>query len=328
MKLFFVMVRICLSGLLLWLFMKDFDFSSARQLLLSSSGKVAFGVIVIVFLCQSVIGGIRLRFVMQLFKGACSSLAGLRIWLIGLFVSQTMATIVAGDAVRAWQLSQEGVGLRTAAGAILFDRLVGFVILLLLVLVGVPFLLGLATNPSVRNGIVALALGSVAALLAVAASSLVPHLVGLLPSRLRGNRLLGIVSDLASVSRHVAVSWSKTILIAALSLMMHFCNILAVYIVADNFRLNADLWLMAVVVLPVILISLLPISFAGWGVREGAMVIGLGLIDVPMDKAVAVSVTFGLALLVSSLPGAVLIVANRWNKRREALETKSRSVIR
>ena len=85
---------------------------------------------------------------------------------------------------------------------------------------------------------------------------------------------------------------------------------------------------MAVVVLPVILISLLPISFAGWGVREGAMVIGLGLIDVPMDKAVAVSVTFGLALLVSSLPGAVLIVANRWNKRREASETKSRSVIR
>jgi hypothetical protein len=56
----------------------------------------------------------------------------------------------------------------------------------------------------------------------------------------------------------------------------------------------------------VILVTVVPISIAGWGVREGAMVVAFGFINVPASAAFAVSVLFGLTLAAASLPGSIL----------------------
>ena len=60
---------------------------------------------------------------------------------------------------------------------------------------------------------------------------------------------------------------------------------------------------MGVVAVPVMLLTLLPISFAGWGVREAALVSGFDLLDVPSELALATSIGFGLSGIVASLPG-------------------------
>ena len=57
---------------------------------------------------------------------------------------------------------------------------------------------------------------------------------------------------------------------------------------------------------PIILFTMVPISLAGWGVREGAMVVGFGLVGVPAADALALSVTFGLVNAVTGLPGGLL----------------------
>jgi uncharacterized membrane protein YbhN (UPF0104 family) len=61
-------------------------------------------------------------------------------------------------------------------------------------------------------------------------------------------------------------------------------------------------------VMPAIaLISALPITVGGWGVREGAMVAGLSIFSVPADTAIALSISYGLGgLLVALMLGAVL----------------------
>jgi hypothetical protein len=51
------------------------------------------------------------------------------------------------------------------------------------------------------------------------------------------------------------------------------------------------------------LLSMLPISFAGWGLREGAMVVAFRLAGVPADAALGASILFGLCLFAASLPG-------------------------
>lgn len=52
--------------------------------------------------------------------------------------------------------------------------------------------------------------------------------------------------------------------------------------------------------LPILaLISSLPISFGGWGVREGVFVYGLGLIGFSMESAFLLSIQVGLASLVA-----------------------------
>lgn len=54
------------------------------------------------------------------------------------------------------------------------------------------------------------------------------------------------------------------------------------------------------------LLATLPISFAGWGVRELSCVGLLGFFGVSSESAVVVSVMYGLVILLSSVPGIVV----------------------
>jgi glycosyltransferase 2 family protein len=59
----------------------------------------------------------------------------------------------------------------------------------------------------------------------------------------------------------------------------------------------------------------MPIALAGWGVREGAVIVGYGLFGVASAPALAVSIAFGLASLAASLPGALFM---RFAKEKRA----------
>ena len=63
-----------------------------------------------------------------------------------------------------------------------------------------------------------------------------------------------------------------------------------------------------VLVAAVSLIVAMPISVAGWGVREGALIVVLGTIGVPAGDAVASSLLAGVASLIVALPGGLLLL--------------------
>jgi glycosyltransferase 2 family protein len=88
-----------------------------------------------------------------------------------------------------------------------------------------------------------------------------------------------------------------------------------VFVLARASDVGLDFLATAAVALPALLIATMPIALAGWGVREGAMIVGYGLFGVAPGAALAVSVGFGLASLAVSLPGIVFI---RWGKPKEA----------
>jgi hypothetical protein len=75
----------------------------------------------------------------------------------------------------------------------------------------------------------------------------------------------------------------------------------------------------AVAVVPlVLLISMVPVAIAGWGVREGFVVALLGAAGIGSDGALLLSVSFGMTLLLAALPGvAVLIFSTRASARSE-----------
>jgi glycosyltransferase 2 family protein len=52
-------------------------------------------------------------------------------------------------------------------------------------------------------------------------------------------------------------------------------------------------------------IAMLPISIAGWGVREGAAVVAFGTLGIPAVMAFGASVLFALLTLVLGLSGGV-----------------------
>jgi hypothetical protein len=50
-----------------------------------------------------------------------------------------------------------------------------------------------------------------------------------------------------------------------------------------------------------LLISAIPISFGGWGVREGALAAGFALVQAGSEAGVATSLLFGLTSLLTGI---------------------------
>lgn len=83
----------------------------------------------------------------------------------------------------------------------------------------------------------------------------------------------------------------------------YFC---AVYCVMTSMGIEFS-WLHFMAIIPVItIVSSLPVGYGGWGIREGAFVYGLGLINVPLETAFSASVQIGLismgAAIIAGIP--------------------------
>jgi hypothetical protein len=73
---------------------------------------------------------------------------------------------------------------------------------------------------------------------------------------------------------------------------------------------------MVAVISVVALVTALPISFAGWGVREASVVSLLALLRIDREAALLLSVEFGLLSMIMSVPGGIIWLALR--ERRDA----------
>jgi hypothetical protein len=54
------------------------------------------------------------------------------------------------------------------------------------------------------------------------------------------------------------------------------------------------------------LLSAIPVSVNGWGVREGAMIAGFSLLGVAAPDSLSISILYGLCLMASVMPGSVM----------------------
>ncbi len=244
-------------------------------------------------------GGYRLIPILEMFGRPCSFAKGFEISLIGAFFSQVLVTFLSGDAIRVWRLMQLDIELKTAATAIFLDRVMGSISIITLAGLGLIPLLGIIDNPLMAwSAILAIAAG-------VTAVTIFALLGVVMPDRLRQMRYIGAVAELASASRFAWAAPRQSVAAMLASLVIHLLNVLTIYVLARGFGLDITLFQCFVVVPIIMLLTMLPISFSGWGVREGMMIVAFGLMGFPADKALAVSITFGLAMIAASLPGGL-----------------------
>ena len=85
--------------------------------------------------------------------------------------------------------------------------------------------------------------------------------------------------------------------------MIHLFSIINIYLVGQSVGLDYSVLTMAVIVPPVVLLTLIPVSLAGWGIREGAMIGLFGLIGAAQANVLSMSIIYGIILIIASLPG-------------------------
>jgi uncharacterized membrane protein YbhN (UPF0104 family) len=120
--------------------------------------------------------------------------------------------------------------------------------------------------------------------------------------------LRGKVGHVAAIWHDVCAQMKSITGLCALilSLGIHLIIIGAIVLFAWTIGLDIS-YRECLIVVPVPLIaSAVPISIAGWGVREGVMVVGFGLYGIDPEEALIPSLFLGFATAVTALPGGCL----------------------
>lgn len=223
----------------------------------------------------------------------------LHILFIGLFFNQVLPSTVGGDAVRTWRLYKAGAALGASVRSVILDRIVGLAGLILLVVLGLPLVSSATTDAAALWSLLAIVFSAMAGLGLLLSLDKIPF------SWLRRG-LLRPLNDLAVDARSLFFAPGAAAFSVGLSLVVHFGSAMIVFVLALGMGIQIGALECVILVPPVILISALPISMAGWGVREGAMITALGFAGITPADALVLSLAFGLVTLVASVPGGIL----------------------
>lgn len=226
------------------------------------------------------------------------------------FLNQVLPGGVAGDAARAWRHARELESGHAAWQAVVIERASGQFVLLLCALAAlaasVPLQSALARAIDGRAGWI------IGALLAGALGVAV-----LLRRRAQPGGRIAAVLGRSLLARDV---WPVQ-LVASAGVVLSYITIYICCARMIGVTLpTAELWPLV----PWVLFAMaIPLSVAGWGVREGAAALIWAAAGLDPAQGVAISVTYGLVVLLSSLPGALVLLRQR---ARVASSSRSNSV--
>jgi glycosyltransferase 2 family protein len=302
-------VKLLLTFGLFWLILRGCDWTVIRQRLGALSAG-SLSIIVGLMSIQLVVLALRWCWITDCMGFRLPLRTGVTGQLISQFFSQGLPASLGGDGVRIWWLTRIRVPLQQALENVLFDRLAGFFSLLLLTQLSLGLLVGMTDHVA---PLWSLAVVSGAGLAALAALLLpwrtgVTRLLHFLPGVLGqiGFKVLHIAVEFRRLLRMVSSSPRACARVLGSSLTVHMLSVLLCFIIATELGVAVSFWQCMAAVAPALLVAYLPLSIAGWGVREGAMVVAFGLIDVPAVDAVVISVTLGLGYLFVALCGGVV----------------------
>jgi uncharacterized protein (TIRG00374 family) len=234
-------------------------------------------------------------------------------YFVGMFFNLLLPTSVGGDVVRAWYLDGRS-GRRLAAFLSVFvDRFSGLLVLLALACVA-DILCPIALPLWIEASIWATAGCAVMGLLSVPA--LARHLAVWsleqgAPITLARSWCGGVMARCKRATtqalRVLAIFRGRTPLLlstTALSLLVQALNILLVWLIGQAIGVTVPASYYGIVVPMVTLLTLLPVSLNGMGVREGGMVLFLAPLGVPSATALSLAFLWFSVFVAASVFGA------------------------
>lgn len=233
-------------------------------------------------------------------------------YYLATFLNQVLPGGVLGDVNRAWRHSLDAASRLASVHAVVIDRLSGQVVLVALaaLLMAAAFVFGGEVEG--RPGATPTGAGAMDAsrLLFALALCLAMLAAAVLIFR---TRLLRYGRQLAGDVRAALLCWPVWLiqLVSSLLVVSSYLGVFAVLAFGAGYLVEDGSLLMLLALCSGLLLSMvIPVTVAGWGVREGAAAVLWPLAGLPAEQGVALSIGYGLLVLLSSLPGAVFIFSS------------------
>lgn len=288
-----VALRVGVTLAVMFLIFRSIDLQSVLQKMVNAD-PVLLLLALLFQLASTLVAGYRWKMVMRRLNFGQSFRFYLRSYFKGTFFNQALPTSIGGDALRVLDVARTGHRKRDAFYGVASDRGLGLAGLL------VFNWLALQINPDLLphqvfltlNGVVSFGFFGFVALRFL-------HKLNWLERFPLTVLFVRISQRLA----RILASGRDTVAHLALALFIHLLGMLTIYFIGSSVGLEFDFLTYMAVVPPVILLTLVPISLAGWGVREGGMIGLFTLIGADQTLVLSMSILYGVVLLVSSLPG-------------------------
>jgi hypothetical protein len=267
--------------------------------------------VVLMFAVQALVAAWRWWVILRHHHLGIRLLTTVRICLIGAFFNQLLPSSIGGDVARAWYVYRNGYSKRISVITVLSDRIYGMLLLVCLAIVFFPILVYFSVRNEALIVIGVLISGASLALIAV-------FWLDRLPSWMQRWAFIRHLGSLSEAMRAITADRRAIVPVLGLSLLIHAITILATLVLLGAVAPQHNLLLCAALVPVITLMAMVPVSIAGWGVRESIMIYGLGLANIPKEAALIVSILVGLSLAaVGLLGGLTWLIQNNRDKPRQ-----------
>jgi hypothetical protein len=292
-------VKILISAALLYLSLRKINlYELAARIQVDSLGWLTLA-IAATFL-QIFLGVLRWREISVECGAPLETGQAMRFNVIGTFFNQTLPSSIGGDAVRLWLVARGGAGWRAATYSIFVDRAIGLIALAVLIAVTLPWSYRLISDPHGQSALLLLDLAALAAGFGFL-------LIGILPwPWLKTWWATHHVHACAVIANRVLFSRDRGPKVAVLSLLIHVVAVVIGWCVVQSITAPVTFGQIFQLLPPVMLITMMPISIAGWGVREATMGLAFGYAGLIASEGVNVSLLFGAVSFVVGVFGGLV----------------------
>jgi uncharacterized membrane protein YbhN (UPF0104 family) len=293
--------KILISAALLYFSLRKVNLTElASRITLESVGWI--GIAIAVTFLQIFLGVLRWRVISAECGAPLATKQAMRFNVIGTFFNQTLPSSIGGDAVRLWLVARGGAGWRAATYSIFVDRAIGLIALAIIIVASLPWSYSLIGDPHGRS-----------ALLIVDFAALAGGIGFLILGRLHWpwlKRWWGThhLYACSAIANRVIFSRECGPGVAVLSVLVHVLAVVIAWCVVQSIAAPVQFGQIFQLIPPVMLITMLPISIAGWGVREATMGLAFGYAGLMSNEGVNISLLFGaVSFIVGAFGGLVWI---------------------
>lgn len=266
---------------------------------------VLFGLVLVIFIIQVYLSSFRWYLLNRTIDVSTSYRTVAELVWIGLFFNQVLPTGVGGDVVRGYMLAKKNVETRKAISSVLWDRITGMLGLVVMVFLGLVFFGDFGDSQLFYAAAIALLFVGITLIL-------------LYNERFFSNRFkfFYALSGFAEDGRRLLMSLTGGSIVIVLSFLVQLLVVLGVYLIGIGVDVELNMIALFVVAPISVLMMALPFSLAGWGVREGVMVGGLSMYGASVEQALAISILFGVELLLIGLIGGLFVLNHGTERER------------
>ena len=254
-------------------------------------------VLVSVALCflQMILAGIRWYAIGTRTGSFFSFFTAMKINFAAMFSNQVLPSSIGGDVVKTALATKEGLALGRAIRTVLLDRMTGLISLIFLIAATYVVIESYFPKEWALKG-------SQLIVVPILGSLLIILYNGAKISKFfqKFECLKWIRTFLCEASVLFGVGWTAFYTVS-ISIIIHSIGALCVWILALNLGLNIN-YTVVLAFLPLIsLAQLVPISIAGWGVREGTLVSLFALMGLDPSISLVVSLIWGGSIVLAAI---------------------------